>query len=187
MRRVAEVGSLANMPAPAHLLAKTNGVDLQSLLSDWRWLVPENLKPTVITALGDLFLCDEAGKVHFLDTLYGELKQAANSQAEFEQFCEDRDFRRKYFQSFFVMEMRKIHGELEMGQCYSCDIPPTLGGQLHSEEFERTNLATHFSVLGQLHRQTKQLPAGTKIDRINRVSEHADSKPKSFWQRILGR
>src|SRR5438034_11788663 len=101
------------MAVPAHLLAKTEGVDFDSLLSDWRWLVSENLKPTVITAFGDLFLCDEAGKVHFLDTLYGELKQAAKSQAEFEQFCEDRDFRRKYFQSFFVIEMRKMHGELE--------------------------------------------------------------------------
>src|SRR6266436_4117190 len=101
------------MAVPAHLLAKTDGVDFNSLLSDWRWLVPKNLKPTVATAFGDLFLCDEAGKVHFLDTLYGELKQTANSQAEFEQLCEDRDFRRKYFQSFFVMEVRKMHGELE--------------------------------------------------------------------------
>jgi hypothetical protein len=168
------------MAVPAHLLAKTDGVDLNPLLSDWRWLVPENLNPTVTTAFGDLFLCDEAGKVHFLDTLYGELKQTANSQAEFEQLCEDRDFRRKYFQSFFVMEVRKMHGELEAGECYSCDVPPTLGGQLEPEEFERTDLATHFSILGQLHQQTKHLPAGTKIDKINIVPPHEDPKPKSF-------
>ena len=175
------------MPIPAHLLANTDGIDVNALLSDWRWLVPENLKPTVTTAFGDVFLCDEAGKVHFLDTLYGELKQAASSQTEFEQLCEDRDFRRKYFQSFFVMEMRKMHGELQVGECYSCDVPPTLGAELEPEEFERTNLDVHLSILGQVHRQTKHLPAGTRIDKVNIISEHADSKPKSFWQRILGR
>jgi hypothetical protein len=176
------------MPIPAHLLANTDGIDVNALLSDWRWLVPENLKPTVTTAFGDLFLCDNAGKVHFLDTLYGELKQIANSQAEFEQLCEGREFRRKYFQSFFVMEMRKMHGELEVGECYSCDIPPTLGAQLEPEEFERTDLEAHLSILGQVHRQTKHLPVGNRIDRVNNnVSEHADSKPKSFWQRLLRR
>ena len=175
------------MSAPAHLLAKTDGVDLNSLLSDWRWLAPQNLKPTVVTAFGDLFLSDEAGRVHFLDTLYGELKQAANSQAEFEQLCADRDYRQKYFQSFFVMEMRKMHGELEAGECYSCDIPPTLGGQLDPENFDRTDLPTHFSVLGQLHRQTKHLPAGTKIDKININPKHEETKSKTFWQKMLGR
>jgi hypothetical protein len=74
------------------------------------------------------------------------------------------------------MEMRKTHGELELGECYSCDIPPTLGGQLDPEDFERTELQTHFSVLGQLHRQTKHLTAGTKIDRINIVPPHENPK-----------
>ena len=164
----------AFMPVPAHLLAKADGVDLNSLLSDWRWLLPENLKPTVTTAFGDLFLCDEEVKVHFLDTLYGELKCVAGSKAEFEQLCEDRDFRRKYFQSFFVMEMRKMHGDLEVGECYSCDIRPTLGAQLDPEEFERTDLEVHLSILGQVHSQTKRLPTGTKIDKINIVPPHED-------------
>ena len=175
------------MPIPPHLLANTGGIDVNALLSDWRWLVPESLKPVVTTAFGDVFLCDEDGEVHFLDTLYGELKVAATSQAEFDRLSEDRDFRRKYFQSFFVMEMRKMHGDLEVGECYSCDIPPTLGGQLEPEEYERTDLEVHLSVLGQLHRQTKHLPAGTKIGKINLVPPNEDPKPKSFWQKMLGR
>jgi hypothetical protein len=185
-RRASERGRLGNMPIPAHLLAKTDGIDVNSLLSDWRWLVAANLEPTITTAFEDVFLSDEAGKVHFLDATYGELKQVADSHAEFEQLCEDRDFRRKYFQSLFVMEMRKMHGDLEAGECYSCDIPPTLGGQLAAEEYDRTDLETHFSILGQLHHQTKHLPAGAKIDRINIVPSHEDTKPKSFWKRMFG-
>jgi hypothetical protein len=173
------------MPIPAHLLARTDGIDVSSLLSHWRWLVSEDLQPTMTTAFGDVFLCDKVGKVHFLDTMYGELKLVADSQADFECLCEDRDFRRKYFQSFFVMEMRKMQGELEVGECYSCDVPPTLGGQLDAEEFARTDLEIHFSVLGQVHHQTRHLPAGTKIDQVNVIPPGGGPKP-SFWKKMLG-
>jgi hypothetical protein len=37
---------------------------------------------------------------------------------------------------------------------------------LAADNFERTDLQTHYSMLGQLHRQTKHLPPGTKIDSI---------------------
>jgi len=173
------------MPVPSHFLAKTEGMDLRSLLSDWRWLVPENLNPIMVTAFGDMFLTDDSGKVHFLDALCGELIEAANSQAEFEKLCEDREFRRIYFQSFFVMDMRKMRGELEAQECYSCDVPPTLGGDLEPENFDRTDLSTHFSILGQLHRQTKDLPEGAKIDRIN-IAPPNENKPKSWWQKLTG-
>jgi hypothetical protein len=39
------------MPVPAHLVAKTDGVDLDSLLSDWGWLVLNDLKPTLVTSI----------------------------------------------------------------------------------------------------------------------------------------
>jgi hypothetical protein len=84
------------------------------------------------------------------------------------------------------MEVRKLRGELVAGECYSCDIPLSLGGQLDAAKFERTHLQTPFSVLGQLHRQTKRLPPGTKIDSIKIESPHEETKPKSWWQRLVG-
>lgn len=151
-------------------------MDLRSLLSEWRWLVPETLQPILVTAFGDMFLTSSSGKVHFLDTLCGELIEAADSHTEFEQLCDDREYRRIYFQSFFVIEMRKMHGELAAQECFSVDVPPTLGGDLEPENFDRTDLATHFSALGQLHRQKKDLPAGTKIDRPMKTSQSAGGK-----------
>src|SRR6266478_3421819 len=121
------------MSVPAHLLAKTDGMELESLLSDWRWLVQPNLKPILVTALGDLFLRDGVGRVHFLDTMTGDLKQVAESQDAFEQLCEDRGYRRNYFQGFFVMELLKLLGELAPGECYSCENPLSLGGESEPE------------------------------------------------------
>lgn len=175
------------MAVPAHLIIKTDGLLFDSLLSDWRWLVQSSYTPVLMTAFGDLFLRDEAGHIHFLDLMAGDFKQVAISQEEFDRLCEDREQRRSWFIGFLLMELRKLHGNLAAGECYSCKIPLSLGGQLDADNFERIDLQTHYSVLGQLHQQTKHLPPGTKIDSIKIDSPHEDTKPRSWWQRLKNR
>ena len=174
------------MPIPSHLVIKTEGVDFEGLLSDWRWLVGADLRPIVATAFGDLFLRGEFGRIYFLNAMIGELKVVADSEDAFERLCEDREQRRSLFLSSFLMEVRNLRGELAPGHCYSCEIPLSLGGQLEPENFEPADLSTHFSILGQLYRQTRHLPPGTKIDKINSVPPNANPKPTSFWRRMLG-
>src|SRR5690242_6021155 len=101
--------------------------------------------------------------MYFLNAMTGDLKEVAESEEAFEQLCEDREQRRNLFLSSFLMEVRNLHGDLAPGDCYSRDIPLSLRGQLQPENFEPADLFTHFSILGQLHRQTKHLPAGTKV------------------------
>ena len=117
-----------------------------------------------MTAFGDLFLRDQSGHIHFLDLMCGEFKQVAESQEEFDRLCEDREQRRNLFVSFLLTEVRKLRGELAAGECYSCKLPLSLGGQLEADNFERTDLRVHYSILGQLHQQARHLPPGTKID-----------------------
>jgi len=176
------------MAVPTHLTIKTDGLPFDSLLSDWRWLVQPSYRPILMTAFGNLFLCDEAGHVHFLDLMYGTLDQVAASQEEFDHLCEDKQQRRHWFIGFLLTQVRRQCGQLAAQECYSCKIPPSLGGQLESDNFERTDLQVHYSILGQLHQQTKHLPPGTKINNINIVdSPHEDAKPRSWWQRLMGR
>jgi hypothetical protein len=151
---------------PAHLTIPIEGLRFDALLSDWRWLVGTNYTPILITAFGDLFLRDDEGRVHFLDLMAGQFKQVAESEQQFNDLCEDRGQRRTWFLGSFLTEIRKILGELATGECYRCKVPLSIGGELSPENFERTDLQTHYSVLGQLHRQTRNLPPGTKINRI---------------------
>ena len=174
------------MAVPAHLTIKTDGLPFDTLLSDWRWLVSPDFTPVLMTAFGDLFLRDQAGHVHFLDLMSGEFEQVAESQDEFDRLCEDREQRRSLFVGFLFTEVRKLRGELAAGQCYSCKIPLSLGGQLVADNFERTDLHVHYSILGQLHQQTRHLPPGTKIDDIKIESPHEETKQRSWWQRLLG-
>jgi len=174
------------MAVPEHLTIKTGGLPFESLLSDWRWLVQPDFTPVLMTAFGDLFLRDEAGRIHFLDLMSGEFKPVAASQEEFDRLCDDREQRRSWFIGSLLMEVRKLRGGLAVGECYSCKTPLSLGGRLEADNFERTDLEVHYSILGQLHQQTRHLPPGTKIDSIKIEAPDEDTKPKSWWRRLMG-
>ena len=154
------------MAVPAHLTIKTDGLPFDELLSDWRWLVSADFMPVLMTAFGDLFLRDKSGRVHFLDLMAGEFNPVAESQEQFDRLCGDREQRRNWFVGFLLTDIRKKLGDLSANQCYSCKKPLSLGGQLEPDNFERTDLQVHYSILGQLHRQTRHLPPGTKIGSI---------------------
>lgn len=154
------------MPVPAHLTIQIEGLKFESLLADWRWLVGTNFTPIMMTAFGDLFLRDDAGHVQFLDLMAGQFKQIAESEAQFDNLCEDREHRRTWFMGFLLTEIRKALGELAIGECYGCKKPLSLGGELASENFERTDLQTYYSVMGQIFKQTHNLPLGTKVSKI---------------------
>ena len=154
------------MAVPAHLTIKTDNLPFDSLLSDWRWLVSSDFTPVLLTGFGDLFLRDRSGRIHFLDLMAGEFKPVAESPEEFDRLCDDREQRRSWFIGFLLTEVRKLHGELPGGQCYSCKVPLSLGGHLEAENVQRMDLQLHYSILGQLHRQTRHLPPGTRIESI---------------------
>jgi hypothetical protein len=52
-------------------------------------------------------------------------------------------------------------------ECFGFKKPPVLGGEYDPSNFEPTDISVHFSVLGQLHEQVKDLPEGTPISNIN--------------------
>jgi hypothetical protein len=58
---------------------------------------------------------------------------------------------------------------LAAGQCYSYKIPPLLGGSFESANVEAMSAMVHFSIMGQIHEQTRHLPPGTKIGRVKIV------------------
>ena len=155
-----------NLTIPSHLIAKANDSAAETLLDDWQWLIQSKFSPVVMTALGDYFLSDETGRIHFLDLMCGECTQVAAFLEEFDALCNDRELRRRWFVGFLVMELRKLHGELEIGQCFGCKIPLSLNGKLEASNFERTDIGVHYSVLGQLQQQVKSLPPGTKIQNV---------------------
>ena len=140
--------------------------DAKNLLQDWRWLLGDSMQLLIVSALGDMFLADPAGQVFWLDTGTGQLNLIAASVDEFQQLRQQRQYADQWFIPQLVGDLIASGIQLSPGQCYSYKKPPILGGAIEPANFQPTDLSVHFSILGQIPRQVKNLPPGTKITDI---------------------
>ncbi len=140
--------------------------DENDLLEEWRWLIGDSMQLFLVSSVGDMFLADPAGKIFWLDTGAGRLEQVAASQQEFKQLMQQRENATKWFMPQLVGDLITNGVRLAPGQCYSYKKPPILGGEIEPGNFEPTDLSVHFGILGQIHRQVKDLPPGTRISDI---------------------
>ncbi|MGV3721303.1 MAG: T6SS immunity protein Tdi1 domain-containing protein [Actinomycetota bacterium] len=142
-------------------------LDRESLLSEWRWLIGPSKQPILLAAIGDAYLQDpDDGSVHLLDVGGGALEQIADSVDEFRGLLGDREFVTDSFVPSTIVALRNEGKTLGQGQIYSYIKPPVLGGTYSTDNLEPTDVSVHYSILGQIHRQVKDLPEGTPISSI---------------------
>lgn len=154
-------------------------LDRQALMSEWRWLIdssqsriarwlrPSSKQPVLLTAGGNAFLQDSHdGSIHFLDTVDGKLEKASSSSEEFRSQLQEQAFVRRYFSVEMIEALRDDGALLPPEKIYSFKVLPVLGGPLETANVEPTDIEVHFSVSGQIHRQVKDIPAGTPITNV---------------------
>jgi hypothetical protein len=161
------------MPRPLPDVAKyqkllVQGIDLSMewLLSDWRWLFDASYRPIVATACGGLFL-ERAGAIYWLDDAMGQLTQVAASKAELEQAVRQLDHCAPWFKPDVVHAAEQAHRPLRSGECFSYTLPPAVGGDYAPRNVMPTPLPLHLQIHGQLHRQFRELPKGTRIRKFD--------------------
>lgn len=147
-----------------NLTVDPTGVDFDQLLQAWRWLVGPEYHAVVITALGDLFLLDEDDKAYWLDTGWGKLTEIAGSPEELQSMIVDPRSAEEWFMPQLIGDLKLSGKDLKAGECYSYIIPPSLSGVYSVDNLEPISLESHFSILGQMNEQVKDMPPGTRID-----------------------
>jgi hypothetical protein len=145
------------------LTAKFDAKQCDALLDDWRWLVGDGMRLIVVSALGDLFLANADGQVFWLEAGAGRLSQVADSREEFEALLQRQECADEWFSPQLVAELIVSGKTLAHGQCYSYTVPPILSGKVEPQNFEPTDLLVHCSLLGQICRQSRDLPEGTRV------------------------
>lgn len=148
------------------LTVKPDTIDLESLLTEWRWLVDDTYTPLVLGALGDLFLRRDDGRIFWLDTGWGELHEIAESREAFQAAMVEPENADEWFVPNLVGDLLTSGLRLGPGQCFGYKVPPTLGGEPEIENFEAVDMAVYFGVLGQVQRQVRELPPGTPVSAI---------------------
>jgi hypothetical protein len=138
--------------------------DQAGLLADWQWLEGADRAPILVTAMGNAVLLDAAdGTVHLLDTQRGEIGAVASSIEEFNVRLTQREFVAHVFAVDVVSSLLQSHEPLAPGQVWGFRTPLVLGGDYAPENVEAVDLCAHFSILGQVHQQVRELPAGARL------------------------
>jgi hypothetical protein len=148
-------------------LADMTGIDTDALLEDWQWLLGGRSYAVFrATAMGDLILKDPARGFHLLDMIDGNVRPLADTEEELWAMLADRHTRKTVLATFVVRGLREAGVTLGPGQCYSPDHPPVLGGELSNDNLRPCDLRVHASIMGQIHRQVRDLPPGTRISEV---------------------
>ena len=135
-----------------------------TLLEDWEWLIGTTKQPILVTAVGDAFLKDMVdGSVHWLAVGNADFRPIASDVLEFRSLLTDQEFVLDYFAVEALLALKGSGIVLGPGQVYSLKLPAVLGGKYSFDNIAATEIAAHFSLTGQIHRQVKDLPPGTKI------------------------
>lgn len=135
-----------------------------TLLEDWEWLIGTTKQPILLTAVGDAFLKDTVdGSIHWLAVGNADFRPIASDIHEFRSLLTDEAFVLDYFAVEALLALKEAGVTLGPGQIYSLKVPPILGGKYALDNIAPTNIAVHFSITGQIYRQVKDMPPGTKI------------------------
>jgi hypothetical protein len=145
------------------LVMSGEGSGLEELLEDWRWLVGPGMKVVLVTAMGDLFLASGSGEVVWLDTRVGQLFEAADSVEAFQKGAQEDENLVAWFMPEIVAGLIEDGKQLGKGQVYGFKQPPVLGGALEMRNVQVMDAAAHFSMMGQIHEQVRNLPEGSPV------------------------
>lgn len=129
------------------------GMDCNSLLSEWNWLVSPDYHAIMIGIFGDWIFGARDGSLWHLDLLEGQFHKVAEDFNEFNS--RKRDV--KYLDDWFSANWANIaldNGLVpKTGECLGWRVPPVLGGAFSLENIQVFSLAVYQSLTGQLFRQ----------------------------------
>jgi hypothetical protein len=137
--------------------------DPDDLLREWLWLIPKDAEPMLPTVCGDLFLRCPDGAVAFLDTYGGSCETVAPDYEQWKGMLKDPERLDEWFRGGLVAELLEVGLGREPGQCFSPLVPQVVNGSWEPSNFHACDLLIHLCTVGQIHRQVKDLPPGTRI------------------------
>lgn len=145
-------------------LIDQSGYDWSSLLQDLGSLLPRDFTLWMVNRFGELFIIPKDGSVHMVDVGGGKIERIANDREDFAERIDVADNANQWLMIPLVDECFSAGLVLRHGQCYSFKQPPLLGGDYTIDNVEVSDLAIHYSILGQIYEQTKDLPDGTSVN-----------------------
>lgn len=141
-------------------------------LADWAWLPLEGKRPFLASLFGDVFLEDGAG-IWMLDVLEGSLNRVFDDRGQLAVVLDTEEGQDRHLLAGLALGAERRLGLVPgPAQVLAWKIPPVLGAPVAVENLQLMDFEVYLSLQGQLHRQLKDLPPGTKITGFTFESEH---------------
>jgi|HubBroStandDraft_6_1064221.scaffolds.fasta_scaffold110594_2 hypothetical protein len=141
-----------------------DGISSARLLREWSWLAPGEFALLAVNAFGDLFLQDIHGSVLRLDVTAGKISAIAGSSIEFREAAKDAGKKRDWFLEQRAEQAEKNGCSPGKGQCVGAKMPWVFSeSATMPENMYIADLYEHVSFMGDLHRQTNDVPDGGKV------------------------
>jgi hypothetical protein len=138
-------------------------LDIERLLSEWRWLCPSEMTLVARAAFGDLFLRDAGGAVFWLNTAIGKLTRVADSEREFCEMVNKSEKRTEWFAEQEVQACAKRGLIPTRYQCIAFSLPLIFAESGSSNTPYIVDIYECVAFLGDLNRQVSNLPDGSKV------------------------
>lgn len=151
-------------PSLMQLTKDITNVDLDDILSCWRWKLKDMKGVATISVLGDIFLLGKDNAVYWLQTDSGDLTKVADTLEQYEQFLSDEEKVDNWFLPSLVKDLLAAGKTLKENEVYSYKKLPVIGGEYSVDNIEPTDMSVHFAFSGQICEQIKDLPDGTKVN-----------------------
>lgn len=140
-----------------------NDFSSEDLLQDWTWLFGNAHTVVTMNNFADMFLRASDGTIGMVNVTWGTMDQIAPDKSTFEQMTRERENQEKWFLTDFLTEIEHAGLPLGAGQCFGFKVPLRLGGKMDLSNIEVSSVGVYVSMMGQIHRQLKDVRAGTKI------------------------
>ena len=148
--------------SPVEKWFRVDGLDIERLLSDWRWLCSSPMRLLARNIFGELFLEDKSGAVFWLNTTVGKLTKVAQTKTEFLELARTPKCREWFVEKEALAYANRglIPGP---SQCIGFSVPAVFAEGGTPDTAFVADIYEHVSFLGDLHQQMSTLPDGSKI------------------------
>lgn len=131
-------------------------------LESWQWLELDGKAALCASPFGDVFLEDGDG-VWWLDAVEGVLTRPWASREEWAAALSSVEGQDEYLLAGLGLAAEESGLTLGPDEVYGFSVPPKLGGAFDPGNIEVIDFVVSLNLAGQIHRQIRDLPEGTKI------------------------
>lgn len=132
------------------LIINFDGIEDEELTKNWEWLVPEDYKPILVSAFGDIFFIDPSEKVFWLSTSEGILEQVSTTEEVFHKLLENEEKLEEWFLPHFIHQLKEAGEILEKEEVYGFNHLPGLEGPFELNNISKVDVLEYIQSAGEL-------------------------------------